>query len=158
VASLPLPFAAERQYRYVDEGAMSEVAPSEHEEGLVKAFVIDSKQERMLALLRKPKRRRDVLMTLPHFKDLDRRFATIVPQPQAASSILRLLQSRGAPAECYVVSEDEDLDAQIMPLASALDAVVASGMGTLLSCIPGRLGYFEGEIPGKRYLLDRRAP
>jgi hypothetical protein len=136
---------------------MSQVEPREHEEGLVRAFVIRSKQERMLELLRKPKRRRDVLVTLPHFRDLDPRFARIVPQPHAASSILRLLQSRGAPAECYVVSEDEDLDARIMPLASALDAVVASGMGTLLSCIAGRLGYFEGEMPGERYLLDRRA-
>jgi len=29
------------------------------------------------------------------------------------------------------------------------------GNGTLLSCIPGRLGYFEGEDPGERYVLAR---
>jgi hypothetical protein len=39
------------------------VGQVEHEEGLVKAFVIRSKQAPMIDLLRKPKRRRDVLIT-----------------------------------------------------------------------------------------------
>jgi hypothetical protein len=134
-----------------------QVGPSGHEEGLVKAFVARPKQDRMIELLRKPKRRRDVLTTLAHFKDLDPRFAMRAPEPHSSSSVLRLLRSRGAPAECYVVSEDPDLDGRILPLAAALDAVVGMGMGTLLSCIPGRLGYFEGETPSERYVLERGA-
>jgi hypothetical protein len=124
---------------------------------LVKAFVVHAKQERTLDFLRKPTRRRYILAALPHFKDLDPRFARMVPKPQSASSIVRLLQSRGAPPVCYVVSEDKDLDGRAMWLKEALDAVVGMGMGTLLSCIPGRLRYFEAETPGRRYFLERRA-
>jgi hypothetical protein len=28
-------------------------------------------------------------------------------------------------------------------------------MGTFVSCIPGRLAYFEAEGPGQRYVLER---
>jgi hypothetical protein len=30
-------------------------------------------------------------------------------------------------------------------------------MGTLLSCIPGKLAYYEGEGPSDRCILERRA-
>jgi hypothetical protein len=42
-----------------------------------------------------------------------------------------------------------------MTLDVALDAVVGRGMGAFLSCIPGRLAFFEAEGPGERYILDR---
>lgn len=138
--------------------AMNQTAQREHEEPLVRAFVVRPKQERMIELLAKPKRRRDIVMTLAHFRDLDPRFAVPVPDAQQSSAeLLRLLRARGAPADRYIVSEKRDLDGQTMPLDAALDAVVGRGMGTLLSCIPGRLGYFEGEGSGKRYVLERRA-
>jgi hypothetical protein len=129
----------------------------EHEEGLVRGFVVPYRQERMIDFLRNSKRRGQILMTLSHFRALDGRFAKRAPQPQTASSILRLLQSRGAPTHCYLVSENMSLDGRTMSLEAALDAIVGMGMGTLLSCIPGRLGYFEGEIPGRRFLLERPA-
>jgi len=44
---------------------------------------------------------------------------------------------------------------QTTRVAAALDAIVGAGFGTLVSCVPGRLGYFEGEGQGKRYLLER---
>jgi hypothetical protein len=33
--------------------------------------------------------------------------------------------------------------------------VVGSSSGTFVSCIPGRLAYFEGEDPGARFILLR---
>lgn len=42
-----------------------------------------------------------------------------------------------------------------MPLDEALRAVVGRGMGAFVSCVPGRLAYFESEEPGSRYLLHR---
>jgi len=38
----------------------------------------------------------------------------------------------------------------------ALGEVVGRQMGTFLSCIPGRLAYFEGEDMGFRWVLERR--
>jgi hypothetical protein len=40
-----------------------------------------------------------------------------------------------------------------MPLADALRKIVGNGMGTFLSCVPGRLAYFEDE--DGRWILER---
>jgi hypothetical protein len=41
-----------------------------------------------------------------------------------------------------------------MELLAALKQIVGYGMGTVISCLPGRLGYFEGELK-ERYILQR---
>jgi hypothetical protein len=64
-----------------------------------------------------------------------------------------LLRDRGAPATCVLFSAAADLDAREMPLDNALAAVVGWNPGTFISCIPGRLAYFEDEEG--RYLLER---
>ncbi len=40
-----------------------------------------------------------------------------------------------------------------MDLGVALSETVGYGMGTVISCIPGQLGYFEGESR-ERYILQ----
>jgi hypothetical protein len=54
------------------------------------------------------------------------------------------------------VSEDPDIDGKRLPLDEALLLVVGAGNGTLLSCVPGLLAYYEGEGPGDRFLLARK--
>ena len=132
--------------------------PADHEAAFIRAFLTPTKHERIVELLSKPKRRRTFLRTLAHFGDLDPRFCVQIPSTeQSASGIASLLRKRGAPAECYLISEDLALDGKSMPLPDALQKIVASGMGTLVSCIPGRLGYYEGEARGDRCLLERGA-
>jgi hypothetical protein len=131
---------------------------TEHEAALIGAFVIPDKRVRLVELLSKPKRRKDVLRSLAHFGDLDARFQVpIPPSEQSAAAIEKLLRARGAPADCYVISEDAALDARTMSLSDALRSIVAQGRGSLLSCVPGRLGYYEGESQGDRWLLQRGA-
>jgi len=133
-------------------------AQAEHEEALIRAFVVPEKRERLVELLAKPKRRETVRKALAHFGDLDRRFMVAIPgSEQSAPAIEKLLRSRGAPGECYLISESSALDGRTMTLGEALRAVVAHGMGTLLSCVPGRLGYYEGEDREDRWLLERGA-
>ncbi len=129
------------------------------EEQLIHAFVLPERQDRLLALLSSPKQRRKLTAGLAHFRALDPRFATqIAPAEQDAATIEGLLRKRGAQEICHVLSENSALDARELPLREALQAVVGRGMGTFLSCIPGRLGYFESEEPGERYILERTAP
>jgi hypothetical protein len=137
---------------------MSQSSGPEHEQALVNAFIIAKKEQRWLDLLANPKRRKDILRTLSHLNDLDERFLLRVPAPQSTSVILQMLQDRGAPEQCYVVSDSMSLDARTLPLREALELIVAREPGTLVSCIPGRLGYFEGEDRGRRLLLERGAP
>jgi hypothetical protein len=67
----------------------------EYEQAMVKAFIVPRKQQRWLDFLAKPRRRNDVLRTMPHLKDLDARFLLRVPVPQSTSIILEMLHRCG---------------------------------------------------------------
>jgi len=56
--------------------------------------------------------------------NMDRRFTRRV-EPKIFQRLLPNLQAKGAPKMCYVVSSDEDLDGQELPLAEALTIVEA---------------------------------
>ena len=132
---------------------MSEQA--EHERQLIRAFILPQRRDRYLELLGKPKRPKDITDTLAHFKHLDMTYAVQIPSPQRlASGILELLKSKGAPQTCYAMSEDSELDGREIPLSEGLAFVVGRGIGTLLSCIPGKLAYFEDE--DQRWILERK--
>ena len=125
---------------------------------IIRAFVVSSRRDRLLELLAKPKRRRDVTTTLAHFRHLDPRWVVdLRPSEQDREGIQRALRSRGAPDACYLISENRELDGQRLQLAEALDRIIGAGMGTLVSCIPGVLAFFEGEGPSDRCILERRA-
>jgi hypothetical protein len=64
---------------------------------------------------------------------------------QGIANIYRLLQSKGAGKTCWVMSENTDFDGREVDLESVLEKVIASQMGTVLSCIPGKLALFVGE-------------
>jgi hypothetical protein len=128
----------------------------EHERGIILSFIIRVRQDRYLEMLAKPKRRKDITESLAHFKHLDMRHAVqIPPRQQHAADIFQLLRLKGAPETCYALSEDSELDGKEIPLSEALKEVVGRGMGTFLSCLAGRLAYFEDE--DGRWILERRA-
>jgi len=125
-----------------------------HEEATIKAFVVPNRQERYLAFLSNPKRRAKFTTELAHFKALDFTYAKIIPAVQQnASSIAKLLTSKGAGQTCWVISEDSEIDAKQMDLQAALRVTIGRGVGTIISCVPGRLAYFEDE--DDRYILER---
>jgi hypothetical protein len=55
-----------------------------------------------------------------------------------------------------LISEDPALDQKELPLVHALEQIVGCGMGTVLSCIPGRLAFVETE--DERFILERPDP
>lgn len=125
---------------------------------LLRAFVVSQKQERLIELLSNPRRRARVLASLAHFRDLDERFKIEIPHAQqTASGIAARLFKLGAPRECYAISENPAVDGRLLELERLLETVVGMGSGTLISCIPGRLGYYEGESPNNRWILTREA-
>lgn len=124
------------------------------EEALIRAFVLRAKQDRYLSFLAKPKLRNKFLRQLYHFRDFDPRCVVQVPAAQqTASGIGRELMRRGAPHVCYVVSTNRDLDQRTLPLSDVLEEIVGADDGTLLSCVHGKLAYFEGEPPNFRFIL-----
>ncbi len=135
---------------------LPESAPSAEEEALVRSFVVAAKQARWIDFLAHPKRRGKATATLAHCRDLDRRWVVGLPRDrQDVDAIERTLRSRGAGDTCHVISESPAIDGSRLPLPEALGVVVGFGLGTLLSCVPGKLAYFEGEGPSDRCILAR---
>ncbi len=131
--------------------------PQEHEGALVR-FVVPTKRERVAALLTTARGRRKLVADLPHFDSWhDGSLVPIPAHQQTAEAVLGELLRRGAPAFAYVTSARRALDARTLPLADAVRAVVGSSSGTVISCIPGSLAYYEGEEHGARWFLWNRA-
>ncbi|CAG0984632.1 hypothetical protein PLCT2_02114 [Planctomycetaceae bacterium] len=122
----------------------------EHEAGFVASFIMSERRVRISELL-KPKRRDDLRRALPHFSWFDSR--RLRRAEKSAPSILAELQAKGAGAECYLISSDADLDGRFMSLPAALDEVEGMSIPTVISCIPGKLAYYEDEWADDRYLL-----
>jgi len=124
------------------------------EEATLRAFVALSKRDRLLTLLGSPKRRRKALEALNHFDDWDERFAQPV---KSSADILALLRQAGAPAECHVISDDDELDGRSMPLDDAVRACEEFDFASILCCIPGKLAFFfdEAMVRRNRILLYR---
>jgi hypothetical protein len=126
-----------------------------HEEAVVKAFVEPSRQERFLGFLADPKRRPKFTDELAHRRSrfLNFKFFKSIPASQQnPAALFALLKRLGAGDACWVISEG-DLDGREVDLLVALEEVVGAGMGTLISCVPGHLAYFESE--DERYVLQR---
>ncbi len=137
----------------------------EHEQATIKAFVSRDKQERFLTFLSKPKTRKKLTQELASFKWFDSRFVASIPWKvdpnlglwqrhlQGIDNVYRMLKSRGAGKTCWAISADADLDGKELELETVLERVFDSDTGTILSCLPGRLGLFSGE--DEKLLLAR---
>lgn len=120
----------------------------------INAFVLRDRRERLRSLVGNPRRRKQFVQELAHFKWLDQRHVKhLAPSSQNPEDIAKLLRQKGAPDVCFLVSEDSAVDRKQLPLLSALEQVVGHGTGTFITCIPGRLAYFEDE--DQRCILEK---
>jgi len=125
---------------------------------IVNAFVVPAKRERYVGFVSSPKARRKFIEALYHFRDFDP--AVIVELPpslETRDGVLKELQRRGAGHTCYIVSADAELDRTTSPLSDAVDRVFTLVEGTIISCVAGRLAYYEGEAPRNRFILHRKS-
>jgi hypothetical protein len=129
---------------------------NDHERGFL-AFLTEPTKRRLETLLELgAKRRRDVRDLLRHSVRLDPRFAQHLTGGDAFSGpVERTLHKRGAPPTCYVLAANSDIDGREMQLGEALESVIGMGDGAFVSCIPGRLGFYEYEDMKSSYLLSR---
>jgi hypothetical protein len=131
-----------------------ESAPSAEEEALVRSFVVAAKQ-RAGSTPGSPEAAREGDGDVAHCRDLDRlgrRAFRAIDRTSTRSSGPAV---PGAGDTCHVISESPAIDGSRLPLPEALGVVVGFGLGTLLSCVPGKLAYFEGEGPSDRCILAR---
>lgn len=127
-----------------------------NEEATVRSFIQKSKQVRCIQFLASPKHRRKFTSELAHFSWLDERFSHQIPPSTAhtVKEIAALLRNKGAGPTVHVISEDSDFDGTEVELEKALSHIWGREIGTILSCIPGKLAYFEGEGMNPGRLLE----
>ena len=126
----------------------------DHEHLRIVAFVKRGKRDRYREILSSPRHRRKFLDLLPHFADFDPKYRVPIPSDKLfVENIARELRKRQCPSLVYAISEDPALDQKDLPLLEALSRIVGRGMGTVLSCIPGRLAFVETE--DERFILAR---
>ena len=127
-----------------------------HESAFVEAFIVKPRRERALELLASSKNRHKFTSKVDHH-GLDyvipECIRPIEPRHQHPPDIADILRAMGAPETCHVIGGERD--GEDMELLTALRQIVGYGTGTVLSCIPGKLAYFEGEIR-ERFLLVRK--
>jgi hypothetical protein len=129
----------------------------DHEEAVIRAFTLPTKQERYLEFLTSANKRAKFIAELAHFKHLNPKFACSVPGSQTnPASLQKLLVAKGAGPKCLVISENRELDGHEMDLESALKGTIGYQMSTFISCVPGKLAYFEDEKG--RFILQRWEP
>jgi hypothetical protein len=125
-----------------------------HNEALIASFVKRNKRERYREILSNSRLRQKFTRGLAHFADFDPRYRLPIPSNKLSEEIiLRELQKRHSPRIVFAISEDPRLDQKELPLVDALEKIVGRGMGTVLSCIPGRLAFVETEE--ERFILER---
>ncbi len=127
-----------------------------HEEAFIRAFILPDRQPRWTELLFNERRRFAFTHRLADPIDIDTRWAIPIQRSeQTAARIAELLRGRGAPSQCHVISEYDSLDGTDAELTDALETIVGSGVGSVVSCLPGSLAYYEGE-ERVRFILQRR--
>jgi len=128
-----------------------------NEQALIAAFVKRAKRDRYREMLSNPRLRRKFTDALAHFVDFDSKCRVPIPSSRLfVENSARELQKRNSPNIVFVISEDPTIDKRELPLVEALTHVVGRGMGTVLSCIPGRLAFVETE--DERFILERHDP
>jgi hypothetical protein len=129
----------------------------QNEQALIAAFVKRNKRDRYREILSNPRLRHKFTNQLAHFADFDFKYRVPIPSNKLFVNNTALeLQRRHSPNVVFAISEDPALDEKELPLVEALERIVGRGLGTVLSCIPGRLAFVETE--DERFILERHDP
>ena len=128
-----------------------------NEHALIAAFVKRGKRDRYREILSSERLRHKFTSQLAHFTDFDPKYRVPIPSNKLFIENAALeLKKRHSPSIVFAISEDPALDQKELPLLEALRQTIGRGMGTVLSCIPGRLAFVETE--DERFILERHDP
>lgn len=118
----------------------------------VKAFFEKGRAERFAETGDKEKQRAKWTDKLNHSPGVKPEYVSWLP---SNADIITELKKNGAPDTCSIISNSARLDGTKMTLEEAIKGVKADGWGSVLICIPGKLGYYYGESGERRGILAR---
>ena len=134
----------------------SKVEKHNHLKLFIENFLQEGFKERYLVLVKSEKGLRKIKREISHFRKINPDLIVKIPSnKQSVGEIYNLLKQNGASQNCFVISEDCRIDGLSADLFDILSEVVGSSNGTLLSCIPGKLLYYESEDKKIRMILKK---
>ncbi len=129
-----------------------------HEVEYIKSFIIKDKKQRYYDLIRSKKGRLKIksLLCHAHIADIVDEFKFLLPtKNQMLSTILKILKSHNAKNTCQLIFESKIINNEEMELEDALKKFFGQSSGIIISCIPGKLAYYEGEDTDERYIIKK---
>ncbi|PSR54253.1 hypothetical protein AHMF7605_12320 [Adhaeribacter arboris] len=122
----------------------------ELEEKVIKRFIINKKQERYLTFIQAEKTRSKFIDELSHFTSQLKDFEEI--KGNVWKVLEEKLKKLRNPTDCYVISENREIDARRLNIELALSEIIGHGSGTLLVFGNANMVYYEGEGPSDRWI------
>lgn len=126
----------------------------QHLEALIRLFVRKEKQERILFLASKPRRRSEMLTDLLHdTRSLDLATASrITARPGDVTAVAQRLG--GAGERAYCASDIVDVDDRELAVGDALRLVIGRERDSIVFCPRTRFAYYENH-EGEQLVLTR---
>jgi len=127
---------------------------NKHIEGLINSFIKPEKRDRYKNIFLKKDGMSQIIAGLYHMSDFNENYIIqISPQNHNYKDIYDLLIKNGATDNCYILSDNKDINEKEDKLLDVLEKIVGTGYIGIVSCIPGVLIYYEGE--DERYYLKK---
>ncbi|WP_194778657.1 hypothetical protein [Pararhodonellum marinum] len=119
---------------------------------VIENYIVKSKRERYLNFIKKPKTRKKFTDELAHFSSQLDNFEEIkTSEWDVINEKLKRIKST---QDCYVISENSEIDGKRMKIDNALTETIGMGMGTLIVFGNADLVFYEGEGPSDRWIKD----
>lgn len=124
------------------------------EKQFVRRFVVSSRQERYLELLKGPKRRAKFLDELNHNLAYDKAKARVLPpQYKEPEALLSLLASMHVGATCYLLADGNELDGRELRVELAVPEFLFNHWGAVMICPPKPIAIYKEEDIGDLILM-----
>jgi hypothetical protein len=121
---------------------------------VIQKYVAKDKQSRYIQFVSSEKNRDKFISELPHFTHFKWELLEEVHKEEAQEIQKRLKVLNIKRTDCYVISENPDIDQKTLSFDEALAAI--GGMATLLVFGDVDMIYFEGEPPKNRFISKVR--
>lgn len=121
---------------------------------VIENYIVKSKRERYLNFIKKPKTRKKLTDELAHFSSQLDNFEEIKTNEwEVINEKLKRIKST---QDCYVISENSEIDGKRMKINNALTETIGMGMGTLIVFGNADLVFYEGEGPSDRWIKEHK--
>jgi hypothetical protein len=121
------------------------------EKKVIERFVAKTKRDRYLTFIKSDKTRDKFTSELAHFRDLrQERFDEISGDEKKV--IKDRIKSLGNIKDCYLISENLELDRKRLDIDTALNKTIGYGMGTLVVFGDAEIVFYEAEGPSERLI------